>query len=320
MSESNQPKIRIGISSCLLGEKVRFDGGHKHDSLVTGILGNHFEWVPVCPEVEIGLGTPRESIRLVEIAHQTRLVAPKSGTDHTEAMLRYAREKMKALAAMDLHGYILKKDSPSCGMERVRVYGSSGMPRRDGRGLFAGVLLDEFPLLPIEEEGRLHDVPLRENFVERVFASYRWREFLKAKPKPRDLVAFHTRHKMTLLSHSEAHYRQMGPLVARAGKSPLAATLRAYEELFVAALCVRANPRKHANVLFHLSGFLKEHLDAADRAELAHTIEHYRKQLVPLVVPITLLNHHFRRHPVAWVLEQTYLNPYPSELMLRNHV
>lgn len=320
MSEHNQPKIRIGISSCLLGEKVRFDGGHKHDSLITGMLGKYFEWVPVCPEMEIGLGTPRESIRLVEIGEKVHLVAPRSGEDHTEAMRRYAKEKMAALAAMDLHGYILKKDSPSCGMERVRIYASNGMPRRDGRGLFAAELLDAFPLLPVEEEGRLHDIPLRENFVERVFAAHRWKAFRAAKPRAKDLVAFHTRHKMTLLSHSEAHYRRLGPLVARSGKAPFAETLDAYEGLFMETLRVRATPRKHANVLFHLAGFLKEQLDSEDRSEVAAMIENYRKQLVPLVVPITLLNHHFRKHPVPWVLEQTYLNPYPAELMLRNHV
>ena len=320
MSAQIQPKIRIGISSCLLGDKVRFDGGHKHDSLITGVLGKYFEWVPVCPEVEIGFGTPRESIRLVEISGKTHLVAPRSGDDHTEAMRRYAKEKVAALAAMDLHGYILKKDSPSCGMERVRIYDRNGMPRRDGRGLFAAELLDAFPLLPVEEEGRLHDIPLRENFVERVFAMHRWREFRAAKPKARDLVAFHTRHKMALLAHSEAHYRRLGPLVARSGKARFEETLDAYEGLFMETLQVRATPRKHSNVLFHLAGFLKEQLDSEDRREIAETIENYRKQLVPLVVPITLLAHHFRKHPVAWVLEQTYLNPYPAELMLRNHV
>ncbi len=320
MTNTAQPKIRVGISSCLLGEKVRFDGGHKHDSLITGVLGKYFEWAPVCPEVEIGLGIPRESIRLVEIEKELRLIAPRSGADLTDDMQRFCRRKIHELALENLHGYILKKDSPSCGMERVRIYDKKGMPRRDGRGLFAAALLDAFPLLPVEEEGRLNDVWLRENFIERVFASHRWSQLLAGKPRAADLVAFHTRHKMTLLSHSEPHYRKMGPLVARAGKVPLREVFEGYGILFMECLRVRATPRKHANVLHHLAGFLKPFLDSADRQELAEATERYRRQLVPLIVPLTLLNHHFRRHPQPWVLEQTYLNPYPAELMLRNHV
>lgn len=320
MTGGARPVIRVGISSCLLGEEVRFDGGHKHDSLITAVLGKYFEWVSVCPEVEIGMGVPRESIRLVEINKEPRLLAPRSGADFTQAMRTFASRKIRELEALSLHGYILKKDSPSCGMERVRLYDQNGMARRNGIGLFAALLLEAFPLLPVEEEGRLQDIPIRENFVERVFARHRWLLFVGQKPRPSDLVTFHTRHKMTLLSHSESHYRKMGPLVARAGKAHLPDVLATYEQLFMECLRVRATPRKHANVLHHLAGYLKEQLDSADRKELAETIERYRQQLVPLVVPITLLLHHFRRHPQPWVMEQTYLNPYPAELMLRNHV
>lgn len=320
MTHAPVPRLRIGISSCLLGEKVRFDGGHKHDSLLTEVLGRFFEWVPVCPEVEIGLGTPRESLRLVGISASPRLIAPRSGADHTEAMQRYAARRAEELAALGLHGYILKKDSPSCGMERVRVYSQDGMPRRDGRGLFAAALLARLPLLPVEEEGRLHDPVLRENFVERVFARHRWLEFIASRPRAADLVRFHTRHKLTLLSHSEPHYRRLGRLVAAAGRAPLRELLPQYEELFFAALAVKASPRKHANTLYHLLGFLKEKLDAADKRELVECIERYRRRQLPLVVPVTLLAHHFRRHPVDWVAGQTYLHPYPAELMLRNQV
>ncbi len=312
--------IRIGISSCLLGEEVRFDGGHKLDTLITETLGNFFQWVPVCPEMEIGLGTPRESLRLVGIAANPRLIALKSGTDHTEKMKRWGKEKLEELHALDLHGYILKKDSPSCGMERVRVYGESGMPQRNGIGLFAAALLERFPLLPGEEEGRLHDTPIRENFVERVFAYHRWKTFLAGRPRAKDWVAYHTRQKLVLLAHDEQIYRRMGRLVARAGSGHLPGLLETYGELLMTALKVRATHRKHANVLYHLAGYLKDVLDPDDRAELLECIENYRKRLVPLVVPITLLLHHFRKHPVDWVAEQTYLNPYPSELLLRNHV
>jgi uncharacterized protein YbgA (DUF1722 family)/uncharacterized protein YbbK (DUF523 family) len=312
--------IRLGISSCLLGEEVRFDGGHKHDALLTETFGQFFQWVPVCPEMEIGLGTPRESLRLERIAGSGRLIAPRSGADHTEAMQRWAGQRLEELAGLDLHGYVLKKDSPSCGMERVRIYDETGVAERKGTGLFAAALLARFPTLPVEEEGRLHDMPIRENFIERVFAYARWRAFLEAAPRAKDLVAFHTQHKLTLLAHDEQTYRQMGRLVARPGGGKVREVLNQYGALLMQALKVHATARKHANVLFHLMGYLKRHLDSGDKAELTRQIENYRNQLVPLVVPITLLQHHFRRHPLDWVIAQTYLDPYPAELMLRNHV
>jgi uncharacterized protein YbgA (DUF1722 family)/uncharacterized protein YbbK (DUF523 family) len=318
--DKTQPRIRVGISSCLLGQKVRFDGGHKLDTLITETLGRYCEWVPVCPEMEIGLGAPRESLRLIAGAGGPRLVTTKTGTDHTDAMVRWAERRLEELAVQDLHGYILKKDSPSCGMERVRVYGDSGMAQRTGSGIFAGMLLRRFGMLPVEEEGRLHDMGIRENFVERIFSYYRWQEFVKIKPQPRDLVEFHTRYKLMLSAHSDEHYRKLGRLVAGAGKRKMNALLEEYGRHFMEALSVRATAKKHANVLFHILGFLKSELDGGDKAELVAEIESYRKGLVPLIVPITLLSHHLRHHPVAWVLEQTYLNPYPAELMLRNHV
>lgn len=316
----NSSLIRVGISTCLLGEKVRFDGGHKHDPLLTDVFGKYFEWVPVCPEVEIGLGTPRESLRLVGSAEGICLVAQKSGADHTEAMKNWAVRRLQQLQAMELRGYILKKDSPSCGMERVRVYGEAGMPQRNGRGIWAAALMDQFGLLPVEEEGRLHDMPIRENFIDRVFAYDRWCSFVGSKPRPRDLVSFHTRHKLSLLSHSDSLYRRLGQMVSRAGRTVTEDLLLEYAGTFMQALRLRATPRKHANVLYHLMGYLKRDLDAEDKAELVACIEKYRQGLVPLIVPITLLQHHFRRRPNAWVSDQTYMNPYPAELMLRNHV
>lgn len=314
------PYIRVGVSSCLLGEKVRFDGGHKLDTLLTDLFGKYFVWIPVCPEMEIGLGTPRETLRLVGSTSGPRLIGNPSLTDHTDTMTRWAGPRLEELAELDLHGYILKKDSPSCGMERVRVYAESGMAQRNGIGIFAGLLLHRFPLLPVEEEGRLRDARIRENFVERVFAHHRWTEFVYAKPKRGDLVRFHTRHKLTLSSHSDPHYRRLGHLVADAGTRKTGSLLADYGPLFMEALRVRATTKKHANVLFHILGFLKKEIDAGDKAELVATIEQYRQGLVPLIVPITLLWHHLRRHPVPWMQEQTYLNPYPAELMLRNQV
>jgi uncharacterized protein YbgA (DUF1722 family)/uncharacterized protein YbbK (DUF523 family) len=314
------PFIRIGISSCLLGAKVRFDGGHKQDSFITETLGNFFQWIPVCPEMELGLGAPREAMRLVSSSEAPRLVTSQSQQDLTEAMVHFAIQRVENLSTVGLHGYILKKDSPSCGMERVRVYEGNGVSSRKGKGLFAEVLMKQFPLLPVEEEGRLQDMSLRENFIERVFCYYRWTSLLETKPRAKDLIRFHTHHKFTLLSHSREHYQRLGRLVAMAGKVPLNNLLREYGTAFMTVLKIKATPKKHANVLYHLIGYLKKTIDAQDKAELVDCIENYRKGLIPLIVPITLLGHHLKRHPISWALEQTYLNPYPAELMLRNHV
>jgi uncharacterized protein YbgA (DUF1722 family)/uncharacterized protein YbbK (DUF523 family) len=311
------PTIRLGISTCLLGENVRFDGGHKADEFLIQTLGRYVEWVPVCPEVEIGLGTPRESLRLVGNPEAPRLVAPKSGSDHTEAMQTWARARLEEVAALELHGYVLKKDSPSCGLFRVRVYGAKGVPVRTGQGIFARELVGRFPLLPVEEEGRLNDMRLRENFIERVFAYYRWTQMLGTDATPAELVRFHTAHKLTLLAHSPPHQQEMGRLVSRARDR----VIDTYGRLFMVALGVLGTPKKHASVLHHLMGYLKKMLSSADKAELLELIDEYRRGMVPLVVPLTLLKHHISRHPVPeWVHQQVYLNPYPKEMMLRNHV
>lgn len=315
------PVIRLGISTCLLGENVRFDGGHKQDLFLLKTLGRYVEWVPVCPEVEIGLGTPRESLRLVGSPASPRLVAPKSGSDHTTTMQTWAQTRLDQLAALNLHGYVLKKDSPSCGLFRVRVYGEKGMPSRTGQGIFARDLVSRLPLLPVEEEGRLHDMRLRENFIEQIFTYYRWTRLLDENPTPRGLVHFHTAHKLTVLAHSPRHYQEMGRLVARAGSRSWDSVVAHYGRLLMEALRVLGTPRKHVNVLHHLMGYLRKALESADKAELLSLIEEYRRGLVPLVVPITLMQHHFRRHPVHdWVHQQVYLHPYPKELLLRNHV
>ena len=258
-------EIKLGISACLLGEKVRYDGGHKRDAYITDILGAFVTFVPVCPEVELGLGTPRETLRLVRLADEVHLVAQKSGADHTKNMNAYARRKVEELARLDLSGYILKKDSPSCGMERVRVSDENDVPAKTGRGLFATVLLEQMPHLPVEEEGRLQDPRLRENFVERVFACRRLRDFFTSPWKMGDLVRFHTAEKFLLLAHDAAAYEKLGRLVAG-------------------------------------------------------VIEDYRRGLVPLIVPLTLIRHYVRVHHVAYLEGQYYLEPHPKELMLRNHV
>ena len=312
--------VRIGISSCLLGQKVRFDGGHKRDAFLVETFGRFVEWVEVCPEVEVGLGTPREAIRLVRDGAEVRLVGVKSATDHTDRMRRWAAVRVEALAREALDGYILKKDSPSCGMERVRVYTPGGMPSRDGRGLFAEALMARLPLLPVEEEGRLSDPRLRDHFVERVFAHRRLRDLFAGRWTAGSLVAFHSAQKLALLAHSPAGYAELGRLVARAGEMPRGELRAAYEAGYMKALATIATPRRHVNVLQHIAGYFRKVVDDASRQELAAAIADYREGLVPLIVPITLVRHHVRRCGIDYLEGQVYLEPHPKELMLRNHV
>jgi uncharacterized protein YbgA (DUF1722 family)/uncharacterized protein YbbK (DUF523 family) len=311
--------VRVGVSSCLLGESVRFDGGHKRDAFLVERLGRFVEFVRVCPEVELGMSIPRPAIRLEARGNELRLVDPKGGTDHSLAMRRFARRRTRELEGLELCGYVLKKDSPSCGMERVRVAYEDGQRRRNGRGLFAEALMHRFPQLPVEEEGRLQDPTLRENFIERVFAYRRLRTLFGGRWTRGELVEFHTAHKHQLLAHDETRYRQLGRLVAGASRLDRAELRDRYCETFMAALCRRATTRRQANVLQHMAGYVSEGLDPASRRELAEVIDDYRAGLIPLVVPITLLRHHARVHQAEYLLGQVYLDPHPKELMLRNH-
>jgi uncharacterized protein YbgA (DUF1722 family)/uncharacterized protein YbbK (DUF523 family) len=323
---SRASRLRIGISACLLGQEVRFDGGHKRDRFLTDVLGPHVEWVPVCPEVEMGLGTPRETLRLVRADANgggLRMITTRTAIDHTDGMNRWARRRLDELQRdePDLCGYVLKKDSPSCGMERVKTFSGNGaLPERNGRGLFASALMARFPLLPVEEEGRLADPRLRENFIERIFAYRRLKDLFTGRWTIASLVRFHAAHKMSLLAHSTAKYNDLGRLVANAKRRSRAELREAYEREFMAALAVMATPKRHANVLTHMLGHMKKMMDAESKQELLQSIEDYRLGLVPLVVPVTLLRHHARSHRMAYLLEQVYLEPHPRELMLRNHV
>ena len=311
--------IRIGVSTCLLGEQVRFDGGHKRDPFLVETFGRYVEWVSVCPEVEAGLGVPRESMHLRRVDDQVRLVTTKTGIDHTDTMRRYAARRVAALAAHDLCGYVLKKNSPSCGMERVKIYGRSG-PVASGRGLFAAALLQAFPHLPVEEEGRLSDPRLRENFVERVFAYRRLRSLFSGRWTIGRLVVFHTAHKLQLMAHSPRAYAELGRLVAGAKGMARPALRASYEEQFMSALEVMATPKRHVNVLQHILGYFTDQLDSAARQELIELIADYGRGMLPLVVPLTLVRHHVRQFAIAYLQAQTYLEPHPKELMLRNHV
>ena len=315
---------RIGISSCLLGETVRHDGGHKRDPYLVETLGRLVEWVPVCPEVEVGLGTPREPIRLVRDsgrADGVRLVS-RSGKQLTGRMQRFARGRLRSLAKAGLSGYILKKDSPSCGMERVKVWTDhhGRAAERKGRGIFAAELVRQYPNLPVEEEGRLHDPVLRENFFERVFAFQRLRALFSTRWNIGALVRWHTTQKLTLMAHSPVRYRELGRLVAEARDIPRAELARRYEDEFMSAMTIRATRARHTNALMHAVGHFKRHLDSASRDELLAVLEDYRLGLVPRIVPLTLVRHHARRLAVEYLLEQSYLNPHPKELALLNHV
>lgn len=318
--ERGSDRLRIGVSSCLLGQSVRWDGGHKRDRFLADELGPFVEWVPVCPEVEVGLGVPRPTLRLVRRGEDVRMVEPKSGADHTESMRAYARRRVRALEGEDLSGYVLKKDSPSCGMERVKVYGAGGVGARDGRGLFAEALLERFPHLPVEEEGRLGDARLRENFVVRVFAYRRLRRLFGGRWNAGKLVAFHTAHKLLLLAHVPAAYASLGRLVANARALSREELSRRYQDEFMGALARPSTRRLHTNVLQHMAGYFRGRIDVGDRDELLALIDEHRLGRLPLVVPLTLVRHHARRLDVTYLLGQVYLDPHPKELMLLNRV
>ncbi len=310
-------KIKIGISTCLLGEPVRYDGGHKRDRFLTDTLGRYFEYVPVCPEVECGLGIPRESMRLVGDPEHPRLLTRLTKQDHTERMLRWAERRVHELASEGLCGFIFKSDSPSSGLFRVKLYNEKGMPAGHSAGLWARAFTRAFPRLPVEEEGRLHDPDLRENFIERVFALKRFRDEVGDEPPlSRVLMEFHARNKLLVMAHDPRAVTELGRLAAqKKGKEGVAA----YEERFLKALMIVATIRRHVNVLQHMLGFFRRVLDEGDRRELVETIAAYQRGLVPLIVPLTLFGHHLRRHPIPWLVQQTYLNPHPIELKLRHH-
>jgi len=312
--------LRVGVSSCLLGQAVRWDGGHKRDVFLTEQLAPYVDWVPVCPELELGLGVPRETLRLERHGDRIRLRNERSGRDRTAAMRRFAAKRVRQLRSRQLCGYVLKRDSPSCGLERVRVWNESGQAERRGRGLFAEALIAVCPELPVEEEGRLRDPRLRENFVEALFAQRRLRRLFASRWTPGSLVAFHAAHKLQLLAHAPAASRELGRLVAGAKEQPRAALRARYLRGFTTALARPATRRRHLNELNYIQGALRKRLDPASRAELGDVVEAYGEGRLPLIVPITLIRHHVRVHDIEYLASQLYLDPHPQELMLRNHV
>jgi uncharacterized protein YbgA (DUF1722 family)/uncharacterized protein YbbK (DUF523 family) len=313
-------KIKLGISTCLLGEKVRFDGGHKWDRFLTDTLGQYVDYVPVCPEVECGFGIPREPFRLVGDPKNPRLLTSRTNQDHTERMTQWAKKRVVELEGENLCGYICKSGSPSSGMERVKVYDRNNVPAKIGVGIFARVFMEHFPLLPVEDEGRLNDPKLRENFIERIFTLRRWREAMERQESIKNLIAFHTQHKLLVLSHSPKHYQMMGKRVARAKEVPWKDLQAEYQRFLLEGLSLKTTPKKNSNVLQHILGYFKEQLSADEKQEMLEVIELYRQALVPLIVPITLVNHHVRKYDQPYLKDQFYLHPHPLELQLRNHV
>jgi uncharacterized protein YbgA (DUF1722 family)/uncharacterized protein YbbK (DUF523 family) len=322
MTENNlfadQP--RVGVSACLLGHNVRYDGGHKRDRFIIETLGKHIEFIPVCPEAEIGLGIPRPTIRLLGDPQHPRLVGVSDpGWDVTDKMEKYALKQARKLS--DISGYILKKNSPSCGMERVKVYSENGhQSSRKGTGIFASIVIQQLPLLPVEEEGRLNDSVLRENFINRVYVYHRWHELLLSKITPAKLIAFHTEHKYLVMAHSQAAYQRLGRLLSNLRKKPLSSIADDYIEELMHALKRRVSRKRHANVLQHIMGYLKKRISSDDKQELSASIEAYRRGETPLVVPVTLFRHYFRHHPDTYMSRQVYLHPHPDSLGLRNDI
>ncbi|MCL4191204.1 MAG: DUF523 and DUF1722 domain-containing protein [Thermoguttaceae bacterium] len=323
IAESDGMKpVRVGVSACLLGTAVRFNGGHQRSNYIAESLSHFVQYVPVCPEVEIGLGTPREAIRLrrSHAGGPLQLVGSRTGTDHTEAMQQYSSRKLDQLDTLNLSGYIFAKNSPTCGVHRVRVYDQNGVPSRDGRGLFAAAVVERWPLLPVEEDGRLNDPQIRESFLHRIFAYHRAKSLFASSWSVGDLVRFHTREKMLLLAHDPATFRRLGALVAGAKERPRDEIAAEYLSGFMGGLSRVATAGSHFNVLEHVLGFFKRLLGPDEKRELLQLMDDFRRRFVPLAVPLTLIRHYVTLFQIAYLRDQTYLASHPRELMLQVHV
>ena len=310
----------LGIGSCLAGNEVRYNGQTKAPNVHVRALCDTFNTRPFCPEMGVGLGVPRPPIHLVGSETEVRVVdVDTHGNDYTAPIQGYARTVLSL--APQLSGYILVKGSPSCGYERVKRFNDRGnVVAHDQRGIFAAALAKLDPLLPLEDDGRLNDPSLRESFVTRVCTYHEWKQMCAAGISARALVDFWSRYKYLAMAHHVPSYQALGRLVANAGKRDMDAIAPEFIELLMSALTKRATRRSHSNVLFHLAGYLKRQVDGAERQRLSELIEDYRQGLLPLVVPVTMLKHHFANHPNAYIDQQAFLEPYPNHLKLRNLV
>lgn len=314
-------KIKVGVSSCLLGEKVRWNAGHKQDKYIREVLARYFEYVPICPEMEVGMGVPRETVALYGDMENSRMISKKTKTDWTKPMQIYIKDRINSLSNEDLCGYIFKSKSPSCGIGRVPVYAEMGSNKaKHGPGKFAQAFINKYPLIPTEDEGRLNDPKIRENFIVRVFSLHRFQNLLKEKFSLKNWVNFHTHHKFLLLSHSRKHYDILGKLIAKAKSLKPSELKYRYGIIFMEGLTFKSTPKKNTDTLLHMMGFLKKILTKGEKEDILNTIEEYRKELIPLIVPVTLIRHQVKKYNIEYLAEQVYLNPHPKELMLRNHV
>ncbi len=315
-----EEKITLGISSCLLGENVRYDGGHKLDHFLRDTLGQYVTYVPVCPEVEAGFGIPREAMRLVGDPEKPRLVTSKTLIDHTEKMTLWAKTRVPELEGENLCGFIFKKDSPSSGLVKVKVYDNKNMPQKKGRGIFARHFIEYFPLTPVEDEGRLHDPRLRENFVEQIFTLKRWRDAIAGRPKVGNVVDFHSKNKLLIMSHSQKHASSMGKIVAMGKQLGAENLYKQYGDLLIDAMRLKGTTAKHINVLQHIMGYFKNQLSPDEKQELLEIFSSFRNGNIPLIVPMTIINHYVRKYEQPYLAGQTYLNPHPVELKLRTYI
>ena len=309
--------ILIGVSACVVGEKVRFDGGHKSNHFVSQDLGQYVRYVPVCPEVGMGMTIPRPAIRLIHSGDSIALVETKDASkDHTAALLAFSRDKVAQLAKQPLCGYVVCAKSPTCGMEKVKVYRENNA-EKEGVGLYTQVLKDQMPWLPIEEDGRLNDPVLRENFVTRVFCLHDFHRSMGATPTAGKIVDFHSRYKLTLMAHHPDSYRSLGKLVANIKQYDTQEFVELYRLGLMQALTNKATRKNNTNVLMHIQGYFKRALDKQQKAQFTQVIHDYREGVLPLLAPITLIKHYLSLYPDAYLSQQRYLTPYPQELKLR---
>ncbi len=317
---TKESAVKLGVSACLLGEKVRYDGQHKHNHYLTDMLGKYVEWVPVCPEVECGMPVPREAMHLAGNPDSPRLVTVKTNIDHTDKMQTWCVKRIAELEKEELCGFVFKSNSPSSGMLRVKVFNAKGIPVKNGVGLFARAFTEHFPLLPAEEEGRLNDPGLRDCFIDHVAAYSRWLEYIKTDGSVKGLQNFHARHKYMIMTHSPKDVAKLGKIAADANQNKLKQTQTEYIHILVSALRLQATVRKNTNVLQHIAGYFKKELEDFEKRELQKSIEEYHEESFPLLATLVLLRHFARKYDKQYLLEQYYLCPAPMELYLKYHV
>ncbi len=313
-------KPRVGISRCLLGEKVRYDGGHKLDRFLRDVLGKYVEWVPVCPEVEMGLSVPREPMKLFRVNHGIKLLTQKTRVNYTNLAWNWSDKKIKEIEKLNLSGYVFKSKSPSCGWRSVKVYDLNGnIVSYSGKGIFASRIMESFPLIPVEDEGRLNDQNLKDSFITRIFVFERLKHFMNSYYEPVDFIEFHTRMKLLIMAHSPKHLRTLGKMIAEANWKQKREFAYDYAVLLMEALRLKATGAKNRNVLEHILGYFKKMMSDIEKEQAREVIVEYYRGNIPLVVPLTILRNAAEKYETEYLMKQFYLSPYPYDLMLKNY-